>query len=253
MINIYSPSEIKNIALSGKILAKILEILKKEAVAGVELKYLDNLAYKLAREYKAQPAFLGYQPNGAHRPYGASICASVNDVIVHGLPSGYELRDGDVFKIDFGIEYNNFLSDAAITVGIGKISKKAKHLIETTELALKKAIKTAKPGKTLGDIGWIIEKTAKDNGLKVVKDLTGHGIGKELHEDPTIYNYGRKGEGIELKQGMVLAIEPMFAIGAEKIIQKPDESWATEDGSLSAHFEHTIAITEEGQKILTIS
>ncbi|MEK7163069.1 MAG: type I methionyl aminopeptidase [Patescibacteria group bacterium] len=251
MIRLYSELEIKNIASAGKILAKILEILKKKAEIGTKLKDLDNLAYQLAKKHKAQPAFLGYQPDGAHQPYGASICASVNDVIVHGLPSDYKLQNGDILKIDFGIEYNNFFADAAITIGIGEISKQVKHLIEITELALKKAIKIIKLGKTLGDIGWVIEKTAKENGLKVIKDLTGHGIGKELHEDPIIYNYGKRGEGIELKSGMVLAIEPMFSIGSEKIIQKPDESWATEDGSLSAHFEHTVAITKECVEILT--
>lgn len=252
MAHIYSFSEIKKIALAGKILAKILETVKKEVRIGVSLRYLDRLAFQLAKKYKARPAFLGYQPDGAHQPYGASICASVNDVVVHGLPSDYKLQDADVLKIDFGIEYQNFFADAAITVGIGEISKEAKHLIETTELALKKAIKTAKPGRTLGDVGWIIEKTAEDNGLKVIKDLTGHGIGKELHEDPIIYNFGKKASGIRLEPGMVLAIEPMLAIGTEKIIQRPDESWATDDGSLSAHFEHTIAITESGSKALTM-
>ena len=256
MIYLYSSSEIKKIALAGKILAKILETLEKEAKVGTKLNDLDKLAYQLTKKYKAQPAFLGYQPDGAHQPYGASICTSVNDVIVHGLPSDYKLQNGDVLKIDFGIESfdklrTSYFADAAITVGIGKISKKAKYLIEITELALKKAIKTAKPGKTLGDIGWIIKKTAEDNGLKVIKDLTGHGIGREIHEDPVIYNFGRKNEGIKLESGMVLAIEPMFAIGSDKIIQRPDESWATDDGSLSAHFEHTIVITERGVEVLT--
>lgn len=251
MIRLYSESEIEKISAAGKILAKILEILKKEAKVGTKLKDLDNLAYQLAKKHKAQPAFLGYQPDGSRQPYGASICASINDTVVHGLPSNYKLQNGDVLKIDFGIEFQNFFADAAITVSIGEISKQAKHLIETTESALKKAIKMAKPGKTLGDVGWIIEKTAKDNGLKVIKDLTGHGIGKELHEEPVIYNFGKKASGIELKPGMVLAIEPMFAIGSEKIIQKPDESWATADGSLSAHFERTIAIIERGCQVLT--
>ncbi len=252
MIYLYSFSEIKKIALAGKILAKILEIVKKKVKVGVSLRHLDRLAFQLAKKYKARPAFLGYQPDSASKPFGGSICASINDVIVHGLPLDYKLQSGDVLKIDFGIEYQNFFADAAITVSIGKISREAKRLIETTKLALKKAIKMAKPGKTLGDIGWVIQKTAEDNGLKVIKDLTGHGIGKELHEAPVIYNFGRKGEGIKLEPGMVLAIEPMLAIGTEKIIQRPDESWATDDSSLSAHFEHTIVVTERGAKVLTI-
>ncbi|MDP3015075.1 MAG: type I methionyl aminopeptidase [bacterium] len=253
MVNTYSFSEIKKIVLAGKILAKILETVKKEVKVGVSLRHLDRLAFQLAKKYKARPAFLGYQPDNASKPFGGSICASINDVIVHGLPSDYKLQNGDVLKIDFGIEYQSFFADAAITIGIDEISKETKHLIETTESALKKAIKMAKPGRTLGDIGWIIEKTAEDNGLKVIKDLTGHGIGRELHEDPVIYNFGKKASGIKLEPGMVLAIEPMFSIGSGKIIQRPDESWATEDGSLSAHFEHTIAITEKGSQILTIN
>jgi len=252
MVNLKSQEEIKKIAIAGRILAKILKTLTKEAKIGTRLSQLNALAYQLTKKYKARPAFLGYQPTGASKPFGASICASVNEVVVHGFPSDYKLQSGDVLKIDFGVEYQGFFADAALTIGIGKISKEAKHLIKTTELALKRAIKQAKPGKTLGDIGWIIQKTAEDNGLKVIKCLTGHGVGKELHEEPTIYNYGEKGKGIVLRPGMVLAIEPMLAISTEKIIQKSDESWATADGSLSAHFEHTVAITEKGAKILTI-
>jgi len=267
MVNLKSPQEIKKIATAGIILAKVLKVVVKEAKIGTQLSQLNKLAYQLTKEYKAQPAFLGYQPDGASRSFGASICASVNEVVVHGFPSDYKLQSGDVLKIDFGIEYQpfdklrvdpeqsrmgqGFFADAAVTIGIGNISQEAKHLIKTTQLALKKAIKQAKPGKTLGDIGWIIQKTAEDNGLKIIKTLTGHGTGKELHEEPTIYNFGEKGKGIALRSGMVLAIEPMLAVGTEKIIQRPDESWATADGSLSAHFEHTIAITKRGQIILT--
>jgi methionyl aminopeptidase len=251
MINLYSQQEIKKIALAGKILAKVLKILKKEAKIGTSLRDLDKLAYRLINKHKAKPAFLGYRPDGALKPFGGSICASINDVVVHGLPSDYKLQSGDVLKIDLGIEYRGYFADAAITIGIGKISKEVKHLIRTTKLALKRAVKQAKPGKTLGDIGWIIQKTAEDNGLKIIKSLTGHGIGLELHEEPTIYNFGEKGRGVILKSGMVLAIEPMLAIGTEKIIKRPDESWATADGSFSAHFEHTAAITPRGCQVLT--
>lgn len=251
-IPLKSLEEIKRIAAAGGILTKILKAVVKEAGVGVPLSQLNKLAYQLTKKEGARPAFLGYQPDGAKHPFGASICASVNEVVVHGFPSDYKLQSGDVLKIDFGIEYQGFFADAAVTIGIGNISKEAKHLIKTTELALRRAIKIAKSGKTLGDIGWIIQKTAEDNGLKVIKDLTGHGVGLELHEEPTIYNFGEKGKGIELKPGMVLAIEPMLAIATEKIIQRPDESWATADGSLSAHFEYTIAITEKGARILTV-
>jgi len=251
MINLKSPQEIKKIATAGRILAKVLKAVVKEAKIGTQLSQLNKLAYQLTKKEGAQPAFLGYQPDGASRSFGASICASVNEIVVHGFPSDYKLQSGDVLKIDFGIEYQGFFADAAVTIGIGNISKEAKHLIKTTQLALKKAVKQARPGKTLGDIGWIIQKTAEDRGLKIIKSLTGHGVGLKLHEEPTIYNFGEKGKGVELKPGMVLAIEPMFAISTEKIIQRPDESWATADGSLSAHFEHTIVITERGAKVLT--
>ncbi len=252
MINLKSPQEIEKIAASGRILAKILYQLKKKAKAGVKLSQLNKLAYQLTKEYGAQPAFLGYKPDSAEKAFGASICASVNEVVVHGFPSDYKLQSGDVLKIDFGVEYKKFFSDAAITIGIGPVSREAKTLIRATYLALKRAIKMAKAGNTLGDIGWVIKRTAEAKRLKVVKDLTGHGVGSELHEEPTIYNFGRKGEGIELKPGMVLAIEPMLAIGTDKITQRPDESWATIDNSLSAHFEHTVAITKKGPRILTV-
>lgn len=251
MICIYSSSEIKSIADSGAILAEVFEKTAKEARVGMILKDLDKLAFKLIKELGAEPAFLNYRPSGALKPYSATICASVNDVIVHGLPDNYQLKNGDVLKLDSGVKHRGFYSDAAITVGIGTISPEAGKLIKATKMALEEAIKMAKPGNFLGDIGWVIEKVAKKFGVKTIKELTGHGIGRELHEDPTIYNFGKRGKGIELKSGMVLAIEPMFAIGTEKIIQKKDESWATADGSLSAHFEHTIAITDKGPKVLT--
>jgi len=251
MINLKSPQEIKKIATAGRILAKVLKAVVKEAKIGTQLSQLNKLAYQLTKKEGAQPAFLGYQPDGASRSFGASICASVNEIVVHGFPSDYKLQSGDVLKIDFGIEYQGFFADAAVTIGIGNISKEAKHLIKTTQLALKKAVKQARPGKTLGDIGWILQETAEDRGLKIIKSLTGHGVGLKLHEEPTIYNFGEKGKGVELKPGMVLAIEPMLAVATEKIIQRPDESWATADGSLSAHFEHTIVITERGAKVLT--
>jgi len=251
-IPLKSQKEIEAIAVAGRILAKILKAVSREAKAGTKLSQLNKLAYQLTKKEGAEPAFLGYKPNGASKPFGASICASVNEVVVHGFPSDYKLQSGDVLKIDFGVEYKKFFADAAVTLGIGAISQEAKRLIKITRLALKKAVNQAKPGNHLEDLGWIIQKTSQSNGLKVIKSLTGHGVGLELHEDPTIYNFGRKGGGIELKPGMVLAIEPMFAIGTEKIIQRPDESWATADDSLSAYFEHTVAITERGCKILTI-
>ena len=252
MIKLKSPREIEGIAVSGKILSNVFEKVLREVKIGVSLKYLNDLADKFIRETGAKPAFLGYKPSGAKHPYGASICASVNDVIVHGFPNNYKLKDGDILKLDFGVKYRGFYSDAATTVGIGEVSKEIGQLIKAAKVALEEAIKSAKAGNHLGDIGFVIAQTAKKYGVKVVEGLTGHGIGFDLHEDPSVYNFGERGKGIELKAGIVLAIEPMFAIGKNKIIQKADESWATADGSLSAHFEHTVAITEGKSKILTL-
>jgi len=258
MIKIYSKDEIERIADSGKILAKVFGELKKEIKIGVSLKYLDQIAYKSIKKAGAEPAFLGYQPEGAEHPFPYTVCASINEVIVHGRPSDYKLKSGDVLKIDCGVKYKGYYSDSAFTFIIDKVPKEVEKLVKATYLALEEGIKQARAGNRLGDIGWAIENTAKKFGVKVIRELTGHGIGKNLHEDPTIYNFGpspfskrvSKGE-TELKTGMVLAIEPMFSLGADKIVQKKDESWATADGSLSAHFEHTVAITEKGSRILT--
>lgn len=251
MIRIYSPEEIDKIRQAGKILGEVLRALKKEVKMGVSLRSLDDLAKKMTREKGAEPAFLGYRPSGAEHAYAYSICASLNDVIVHGTPGDYRLKDGDVLKIDFGVKLNGFYSDSAITVIVGKGRKEAQNLIKATQIALEQAIKMAKPGNHLGDIGWAVERTAQKFGVKVIRGLVGHGIGKELHEEPAVYNYGKKGSGIELKPGMVFAVEPMFSIGSADIVQLGDESWATSDSSLSAQFEHTIAITAKGADVLT--
>jgi methionyl aminopeptidase len=175
----------------------------------------------------------------------------VNSVVVHGQPSEYVIKDGDLIKLDLGLLYKGFYSDAALTVGVGKISKEAKRLMTTTEEALRAAIAETKVGKTLGDIGYVITKGAKKSGYVVAEGLTGHGIGRTLHEDPTVWNVGQKGGGEELREGVVLAIEPMFAAGKPALRQLRDESWATADGSLSAHFEHTVAVTKNGPLVLT--
>ena len=251
MISIYTKEQIEKIHQSGKILSQVLKELRKETKEGVSLNYLDSLAYRLTKESGAKPAFLGYRPDAADHAYPASICASLNKVIVHGIPSGYKLKSGDIVKIDFGVNYMGYFSDGAFTVVIGKGAEEVNNLVKGTKKALEEAIKVARPGKRLGDIGWAIEKTANKFNLSVIKGLTGHGIGRHLHEEPTIYNYGTQGHGTELKPGMVLAIEPMFSIGSDQIKQLPDESWATLDNSLAAHFEHTVAITEKGAKVLT--
>lgn len=251
MVHIYSDSEIKIIGQGGKILREVFDQINKAINTGVRLEELDKIAHIKTVELGAEPAFLNYKPNGAAHPYPACICASVNDVVVHGLPTNYALKEGDLLSVDFGVKYCGYYSDSAFSVVVGSGSKVAYELVDITKEALDEAIKYCKPGHTLGDIGWAIESVAKKYHYNVVSGLTGHGVGKALHEDPDIYNFGQRGEGIRLQKGMVLAIEPMICAGSPKIMQKTDESWATADGALSAHFEHTVAIIENGCKILT--
>ena len=248
---IKKPEEIKKIAAAGKILAAAAKELLKIADVDVSLTKLDQFARNFIIKAGAQPAFLGYHPYGAKKPYPNSICTSVNEIIVHGLPTEHKLKSGDVLKLDFGVIYDGYYADAAWTLGIGNISPITQKLIATTRKALEIAIKECIPGKTLGDIGYAINSFVKKNKFKVLKGLTGHGIGKELHEEPTVFNDGRKGSGLKLKPGMVLAIEPMVSAGSDQIIQLPDDSYATADNSLSAHFEHTIVITDKEPLILT--
>lgn len=250
-IPLYSDKEIQGVYESGQILARVLKTLKGVIRPGLALSDLDKLAYELTLKEGASPAFLGYKPAGATMPYPASICVSINEVIVHGVPSGYKLEKRDVLKIDFGVINKDFFSDAAITVGVGDVHPDAKRLIAATEKALFNAISFVKPGNRLGDIGWIIKETALENKCVVIRGLTGHGIGRNLHEEPLVPNEGVKGEGIVLRPGMILAIEPMFSLGGRDIVQRSDESWATRDGKLAAHFEHTVAVTKNGPRVLT--
>lgn len=239
------------IRVAGKILASVAKELKKNITERVSLKDLDGLAKKLIEEAGAEPSFLGYQPHGARHPFPASICASLNEVVVHGIPDNYKLKSGDILKLDFGVSYQGFIADAAFTAGIGKISEENKRLIETTKHALLLGIKECKAGKTLGDIGWAVNNYVKKNDFKVVKGLCGHGVGLELHEEPSVFNEGERNTGLELKPGMVLALEPMVSAGDPYITQTDQESYATRDGSITAHFEHTVLITEEKPEILT--
>lgn len=251
MIELKTPEEIKIMKAGGRILAKTLREVAKIAQEGVTLDELNRLAEKTIREAGATPAFLGYQPTGANEAYPASICTSVNEVVVHGIPSQRPLRQGDIVKIDCGVLHKGYYTDSAITVPIGEISPEVKKLLEATKKALELAINECRIGKTVGDIGYVIADQARKYDLKPLKGLTGHGIGKELHQEPTIYNEGEKGTGLSLQEGMVLAIEPMFSMGSDEIQQLVDESYATKDDSLSSHFEHTVAITKLGPEVLT--
>jgi len=251
MIQLKSREEIEKIRAAGKILAQVAKAISEEAKEGVRLSSLNKLATELIKKAGAEPAFLGYKPTGAKKPYPYSICTSINEVVVHGQPNNHQLKSGDLLKLDFGVLYDKYYVDAALTLPMGKVSPLAIRLINATKGALNRAIAVAKPGNTLGDIGYAIQSYVESQEFKVIKDLTGHGIGKELHEEPTILNEGRPGMGLKLRSGMVLAIEPMTSAGSDKIIQLKDDSYATSDGSLSAHFEHTVAITEKGPEILT--
>ncbi len=238
-------------AEGGRRLGAVLQKLRDEVRPGVTTLALDRAARALIESGGDVPAFLNYRPEGARRAYPYTLCASVNNVVVHGQPSEYALRESDIIKLDLGLKHEGFYLDAAITVGVGKISAEAKKLIAVTEESLYAGIKEAKAGRRLGDIGYAIEHVARKNKLSIAEGLTGHGIGRTLHEDPTVFNYGDRGTGMKLAPGMVIAIEPMIAIGAGTVVQLRDEGYGTADHTWAAHFEHTVAITEHGPAILT--
>lgn len=248
---IKTKEEILIMADAGKRLADVLMRLREAVEPGITTEFLDQLAFDLIHNADAEPAFLGYKPGGAGKPYPATLCASVNDNVVHGLPSRRILEEGDLVKLDLGLVYKKFYVDSAITVGVGSISKEATKLIQVTESAMHAGIAAAKPGNALGDIGFAVQSVVEKNGFSVVRSLTGHGIGKHLHEDPPVFNYGKAKTGMKLEEGMVIAIEPMVNVGGYKVDQLKDDSFKTADGSLSAHFEHTVAIMKNGPRILT--
>jgi len=249
---IKTEKDLDGLRASGRILVDILLALRDRAKIGTELLELEELAKKMLKEANATGAFLNYKPEGSGKPYPFNTCLSLNDQVVHGQPNHYALQDGDVLKIDFGVVFKGYITDSALTVALGKMTPEVKKLLSVTEEALKLGIGAARPGNTLGDIGWAIENHVETNGFSIIAGLTGHGVGLKLHEEPSVYNYGRKGEGAKLKEGMVLAIEPMVSVGTPQIRQnKTDDSYSTKDGSQSAHFEKTIIITKNGPEILT--
>jgi methionyl aminopeptidase len=246
-----TPEQIEIMAEGGRRLAAVLERLRAEARPGVTTLALDRIAYDLIVKGGDAPNFLNYRPAGAKKAYPYTLCASVNNVVVHGQPSKYILKDGDILKLDLGLRHHGLNLDSAITIGVGSISALAKKLLSATEESLYAGIEQAQVGKTLGDIGWAIERVVRKNKFSVADGLTGHGIGKELHEEPTVFNFGTKRTGMRLVEGLVIAIEPMVATGKGDIMQLLDEGYGTVDGSLAAHFEHTVAITADGPRILT--
>ena len=248
---IKTPEEIARIRQSGKILAKILRRLKNESREGVKLIELEELTKKLLRKEGAKPAFLNFRARGFRQKYPFALCTSVNEILVHGRPSDYVLKSGDLLKLDLGVNWKKGFTDAAVTIPIGRVSKEGQRLIKLTRNALIEAIRVLKPGNTTGDIGFAIERVVNKWGAKIVEGLLiGHGVGVALHEEPDIYHF-KPGSGMVLKEGMVLAIEPMTSPTSAKVVQMADDSFATSDGSISAHFEHTILITGKGAEILT--
>jgi len=246
MVILKTKKELDKMRDSGYIVATVHEELKKIIKSGITTKFLDETAENIIRQHKAVPGFLNY------KGFPFSICTSINEEIVHGLPSDRELIEGDIVSVDVGVNLNGWFGDAAFTMGVGKISPQARELINVTREALNMAILNAKPEINLGDISSTIQKHVESNGFNVVRNFVGHGIGKNLHEAPQVKNYGKAKEGILLKPGMVLAIEPMVTENNYNN-RKLGNGWTvvTEDGGLAAHFEHTVAITEFGARVLT--
>jgi methionyl aminopeptidase len=241
-----TPEEIESIAAAGRILIRCHEMLRRKARPGVTTAELDEAAEKYIRSQGAEPAFKGY------RGFPGSICASPNSMVVHGIPGSYRLARGDILSIDIGVVLDGWVADAAITHPIGNVSGVAKRLLHSTRAALFEAVEQCRPGGRLGDISHAVQRRVDEDGFSVIRSLVGHGVGREMHEDPQIPNFGEPGTGPELAEGMVFAIEPMVNAGGHEVRMGSD-NWAvySQDGSLAAHFEHTVAVTPEGPRILT--
>ena len=248
MITIRTPEEIEKIALASKLTADTLSLLEKTVRPGISTLELDRIAEEYIRSNGGIPSCKGYEG------YPASLCTSVNDMVVHGIPSAKKiLRKGDIISIDLVVELNGYMGDSCITIPVGHTNKKNLQLIEVTEQALFAGIKQAVPGNHVGDIGYAVEKTVKPYGYGVLREYVGHGIGTDMHEDPEEPNYGTPGHGPRLEEGMVICIEPMITMGSPDILTLRD-GWGvvTADGKPAAHIEHTVAITKDGPKILTL-
>ena len=246
MIQVKTPEEIDRMAAAGRILARCHEILRAKARPGVTTGDLDAAAERFIRSQGAEPAFKGY------RGFPGSICASPNSMVVHGIPGPYELKRGDILSIDIGVVLDGWVADAAITHPIGSVTPIAQRLLGTTRGSLFEAVEQCRAGNRLGDVSHAVQTRVENDGFAVIRSLVGHGIGRSMHEDPQIPNFGEPGSGPELEEGMVLAIEPMVNVGTHHVRMGQD-NWAvySQDGSLAAHFEHTVAITAEGPRILT--
>ena len=245
-VTVKSPQEIVAMRQAGTIVAAVLDLLRGVVTPGMRTKELDALAAAELKRLGAQPAFLGY------RGFPATICISLNEEIVHGIPGPREIQEGDLLKMDMGAIVDGLYGDAAITVGVGRISDAAQVLIDTTRESLEAGIQTVGPGVRLGDVGAAIQAYAEERGYSVVREYVGHGIGRRLHEDPSVPNYGTPGRGLPLRPGMAIAVEPMVNVGTWRTqVLADDWTVVTADGQLSAHFEHTMLVTESGVEVLT--
>jgi len=241
-----TPEQVDKMAAAGDILVRCLHMLEAKARPGVTTKELDMAAEKLIRSQGAEPAFKGY------RGFPGSICASPNSMVVHGIPGQYECKRGDVLAIDVGVIKDGWVADAAMTVPIGPIGPEARKLLDVTKASLFAGVEQMRPGNKLGDVSAAIQRAVEIEGLSVIRTLVGHGIGREMHEDPQVPNFGAPGKGPVLQEGTVLAIEPMVNAGGA-LVRMGDDGWAvySQDGSLAAHFEFTVAVTADGPRILT--
>lgn len=241
-----SKKEIDKMRAAGQLVGSVLRELRGMVTPGITTIEIDRAAEKMIRDAGALPTFKGYHG------FPFSICASVNEQVVHGFPSNYRLKEGDLFSIDCGVTLEGFVGDTATTVPVGSVPEDWQKLIEVTNECLERAIEQCRPGKHLGDIGWAVQELAESHGYSVVRDYVGHGIGRQMHEDPQIPNYGRPGQGPKIKAGYVFAVEPMVNMGGHHTKVLAD-GWTvvTLDGKPSAHSEHTIAITEDGPEVLT--
>ncbi len=252
MIHLKSKRELQTMREAGRHVGEILLAMREFARPGVSTAEIDRAARLEISKRKLESSFLGYGPGGAP-PYPAVICTSINAEIVHGIPGERELVEGDILKLDFGVIYRGFHGDSALSIPVGEISEESRRLIEATRRSLYEGIKRMCPEQRLGDVGHAVQELAEGQGYSVVRDFVGHGVGRELHEPPQLPNFGRPGRGPRLRAGMVLAIEPMVNLGSPEVNVSEDDGWTatTADGQRSSHFEHTVAITDNGPEILT--
>lgn len=248
-----SEKEIENLREGGQKLAYVLQKVAEAVKLGLTTKELDQLAETLIIASGGMPSFKGYTAFGARSAYPASLCTSINDEVVHGIPSEKRvLEEGDIIGLDIGMRYKGLYTDMAVTVGVGRIDADSEKLIEVTRQSLEKGIAEVHSGAHIGDIGETVQVFAEQNGFGVVRELVGHGVGHAVHEDPEVPNFGKRGRGMRLTEGMVLALEPMVTAGNPRVMLAKDEwTWKTKDGSRSAHFEHTVVVTKNGASVLT--